>query len=72
MITFQGTKECPKCERRMIKAPTGVCLMTSPVQYPWDWWCACGHTEEGGVEREATIEEERRKRWEKAQKECGA
>jgi C4-type Zn-finger protein len=61
------TRECPRCQKRMIQVETGEVLLTYPALYPWDWWCGgCGYRERGGVIREATPEEYHRQRWEEA------
>jgi len=52
-----GTKECPKCGRRMIKRYEDSILLTHPPQAPWYWWCGCGYREEGGVDRAVTNDE---------------
>jgi len=55
---------CPECGKKMIQRFTGVVLCTYPAQYPWDWWCGCGHKEKGGVTRGKTEEEIAREEWE--------
>jgi hypothetical protein len=50
----------------MIKKSANIMLCSYPAQYPWNWWCACGHEEHGGVDVGTTMEEINRKRWEEA------
>jgi len=57
-------KICPVCGSKMIKRYENYVLTTYPPQYPWYWWCGCGHTEPGGVERGMTAEEIDRIEWE--------
>lgn len=57
------TKQCPECKARMVKKNTGTVLTTDPPQYPYDWWCGCGHEEVGGIERDLTREEKLYRRW---------
>lgn len=54
------------CGKKMIKRYSRIVLMSQPPQYPYDWWCACGKTEEGGRERGKTAEEMDMEVWEKA------
>jgi len=61
----EENKICQKCNSKMIKRSTGVVLTSYPPQYPWYWWCGCGHTERGGVERGKTNEEIAHEEWEK-------
>ena len=58
------TKTCPKCGKRMIRRYRNYALATYPLQRPWDWWCGCGYGEEGGVERELTLDEMAQREWE--------
>ena len=51
------TKVCPVCGKKMIKRYKDYVLMSYPPQYPWYWWCGCGHEEPGGVERGIAAEE---------------
>lgn len=62
-----GIKKCSKCGKNMIMEYRSIALVTYPQKFPWDWWCACGNTEEGGIERGQTNEEIRQKNWEMAQ-----
>lgn len=55
---------CHICGKKMIKRYANYVLTSYPPQYPWDWWCACGHTELGGVDRGQTDEEILKERWE--------
>jgi hypothetical protein len=55
---------CPKCGKKMIKQYTNTALTTYPPQYPWSWWCGCGYTAEGGVEKGKTTEQMSREAWE--------
>jgi hypothetical protein len=57
---------CSVCGKVMIKRDTGVALMSYPAQYPWDWWCGCGHTEPGGVRWGKTEVEMAQNEWEQA------
>jgi len=59
----EGPK-CPKCGMKMIKRYEGYVLTLYPAQYPWYWWCGCGHTEEGGIEVGETEPQSARKEWE--------
>ena len=58
-------KICPKCEKKMIQRYSNLVLTSYPPQYPWDWSCACGHTEKGGIERGQTDEDIALKKWKK-------
>lgn len=62
----QETKPCPHCGKTMIRTPTGAVLTSYPPQTPMMWWCACGHTEDAGVERGKTIQERRLEEWQRA------
>ncbi len=57
---------CPKCNKNMIQRFSHTVLLNYPPQYPWNWWCGCGHTEVGGIERGKTHEEVAMDAWEKA------
>lgn len=57
---------CSQCSKDMIKRYHHTVLLTNPPQYPWYWWCGCGHTEAGGIERGQTADEAYREIWEKA------
>ena len=57
------TKECPKCKAQMIQRYENIVYCTYPPQHPWNWWCGCGHTETGGVERGITEEESYLREW---------
>ena len=61
---MQEVKICKKCGKKMIKRYRNEIYPTYPAQYPWYWWCKCGHTEEGGVERGLTEDEYYEKLWE--------
>ena len=54
---------CPKCNSQMIKRYENRVLTTYPPQYPWYWWCGCGHEEGGGIERCTTEEEAAMMSW---------
>lgn len=54
---------CSICGKKMIKRYANYVLTSYPPQYPWSWWCACGHTEPGGIERGKTDEEILEERW---------
>ena len=64
---MDNTKPCPACGKKMIRRNANYVLCTYPPIQPWDWWCACGHTEKGGEERGKTNEEILREQWEIAQ-----
>ncbi|MHC1588398.1 MAG: hypothetical protein ACXQS1_01115 [Methermicoccaceae archaeon] len=64
----EETKRCPKCGAKMIKRYQQRILPTYPAQSPWDWWCACGHREKGGVDKGMSEEEVWQRVWEDAQK----
>jgi len=66
-----GTRICPQCGKRMIKRYEPRMLASYPPQYPWFWWCKCGHTEAGGVDRGMTDEEVHERLWEEANDEPG-
>jgi len=58
--------KCPACGKKMIRRSTGVVLTSYPAQYPWNWWCGCGHSVEGGVEHAVFLPEDDIKRaWKK-------
>jgi hypothetical protein len=57
------TRTCAKCGKQMIQRQTGPMLLSCPPQQRWIWWCACGHTEEGGTRRALTEEEQARREW---------
>lgn len=63
MTTPEETKICPICGKKMIKRYHNHDYPTSPVQYPWYWWCGCGNTEQGGVDRGKTDKEIAREEW---------
>ena len=63
-VSFTQTKRCPKCGKKMIKRYENYVLTSYPPQYPWYWWCKCGYTEEGGIDKGITIEELYDKLWE--------
>ena len=71
MVEEVKTKRCPKCGARMIKRYENCVYLTDPPQYPWNWWCACGWQEKGGIDRGISEEEVIRRIWEEAQKEYG-
>ena len=58
------TKTCPKCGKQMIRRYRDYVLLTYPVQRPWDWWCGCGYSEEGGIELDKTEDQIVREQWE--------
>lgn len=61
------TKPCSNCKAKMIRKYSGGVLMSSPPQYPWSWWCGCGHHEDGGFasgRHHPTLQEQ----WENANK----
>ncbi len=60
----EETRPCPACGKRMIQRASDLVLTSYPPQYPWDWWCGCGHTERGGVTVGQTREQVDRARWE--------
>ena len=62
----EETRVCPRCGKRMIKRYEPRVLASYPPQYPWFWWCKCGHTEEGGIDRGMTNEEVYERLWEEA------
>ena len=66
-LDFSKTKECPKCGKMMIQERSNYVLTSNPPQYPWTWWCGCGHTEAGGVEipKVTSAQEVLRERWER-------
>ena len=55
---------CPKCGKKMIKRYENFILATNPPQYPWYWWCGCGHIERGGIDRGMDVDELYRRIWE--------
>lgn len=61
------TKVCSNCNKNMIKEYSNTILLSSPAQYPYEWWCACGYKEDGGVERGETKHEKFMRRWNDAQ-----
>lgn len=42
---------CPECNCIMLKRYENITLTSLPPQRPWYWWCGCGHTEKGGIEK---------------------
>jgi hypothetical protein len=60
--------KCKKCGSEMVKAYSNIVLTSYPPQYPWYWYCGCGHTEDGGIERGKTYEEQLREEWENKNK----
>jgi len=62
-------KICPKCGKKMIKRYEDYILPTNPPQYPWYWWCRCGHTERGGIEEVRNMEQIYRLLWRGVNKE---
>ena len=56
---------CSSCGKWMIKRGTGRMLPSCPAQYPWEWWCGCGHTKPGGIRRGTTQQEITRGEWER-------
>jgi hypothetical protein len=65
MPTNIETKPCPQCGKKMIKRYNRI-LPSYPPLYPWEWWCGCGHVEEGGCERGSTLEEQSMSLWKAA------
>jgi len=66
MIKYYPTiHKCLACGMKMIRRSTGVDLLSYPPQYPWNWWCGCGHTVEGGVERAVFLEDSFQEAWER-------
>ena len=59
-------KTCPQCGKNMIRKSTHVVLTSMPPQYPWIWWCACGHEESGGTDVGMSPQELDRRRFEAA------
>ncbi len=53
----------------MIKRYRNEIVLTDPHIYVWDWWCKCGHMDEGGEERVETREERYCQEWEQVQEE---
>jgi hypothetical protein len=64
----EQTKPCPVCGKKMIRKYRHYIMATYPASHPWDWWCGCGHKEEGGIERGITPDEALRIQWEEANK----
>lgn len=48
----------------MIQWYQNMVLTSYPAQFPWDWKCGCGHSEEGGIEMGKTIEDRFQETWE--------
>ena len=65
MLTVE-IKRCPQCGKKMIRRYRPYVLCSYPSLHPWDWWCGCGYSEVGGVERSMTLEEMVRREWEGA------
>jgi hypothetical protein len=61
-------KQCSECNKKMIKRYDNRVFASNPPQYPWYWWCGCGNTESGGVERGKTEEETYMEIWENENK----
>ena len=57
--------DCSKCSKKMIKTGTGICLTSYPPVYPQIWWCGCGYTEDAEPIIGETIDDSRRKEWER-------
>lgn len=60
------TKDCPKCEKKMIQRGTGFVYATYPPITPMIWWCGCGYTEDAPSKRGKTENEIIRELWEAA------
>lgn len=58
-----------ECGKLMIKRYENRVLMSNPPQYPWQWWCGCGKTKEGGIERGKTDGELALEKWKQVNKE---
>ena len=62
------TKECPNCGKNMIESYA----RTQPLIYPpitqMEWFCACGHKEEGRTIRHPSQFESDMERWKEANK----
>jgi hypothetical protein len=63
-----ANKVCPKCGKNMIRKYRNLVLTSMPPQYPWIWWCACGHEERGGVDAGVSQRELDMNRWKEANK----
>jgi len=65
----QGDKymKCPECDSNMVKQYGGVVLLTCPPKYGYDWYCGCGHKEDGGLE-EGFTPKTTHELWEEANK----
>ena len=59
-------KVCPKCQKQMIRRDLGYAYATDPPQYPWEWWCGCGHREAGGVRIDPTDDQMALDEWKRA------
>ncbi len=42
---------CEQCGAVMVKWYPSFAYATDPPQYPYRWWCGCGHDVAGGVDR---------------------
>ena len=44
------TKPCPSCDGKMVlrKTYSSSVFRIKRIYVEWDWWCMCGHTEDGG------------------------
>ena len=60
------TKPCPECGKFMICRYANYALLTWPPQFPWSWWCGCGHTEYGGIKVDELPEDTLMRQWEAA------
>jgi len=56
-------KTCPKCGKNMIRKYMDITLTSYPPLFHWQWWCACGHEENGGVDVIMYPQELDRQRW---------
>ena len=54
------------CGKLMIQRDEPFVYASDPPQYPWKWWCGCGHTEPGGVRWGMTEGQMARRAWEQA------
>ena len=59
-------KPCPKCGAYMIQRDEPFVFASYPAQTPWKWWCACGHTETGGVRVDQTEDDIAQQAWRRA------
>ena len=62
------TMTCPKCDKQMIKKFIRFSTAVSPRKAAYQWFCRCGHTENGGNDMEYSEQEFYQERWDRAQK----